>query len=145
MMKKMVSLCALLLFACSLFGCGSAESAAETPAGSGSSTASEESGALALVTDPYGGLFRNGAATETGYYEIISTQPEYINVLYTDYQTLTRTYLCSSPECLHYNALALLGCRRWGKPIFLPAKHKIKFIWFPAALPPTALLPTQRQ
>lgn len=103
MMKKMVSLCALLLFACSLFGCGSADSAAETPAGSGSSTASEESGALALVTDPYGGLFRNGTSTETGYYEIISTQPEYINVLYTDYQTLTRTYLCSSPECLHYD------------------------------------------
>lgn len=104
MMKKMFSLCLLLVLICSLFGCSSAESTATTSTGSdGSAAAAQESGALSLVTDPYGGLFRNGAATETGYYEIMSTQPDYINVLYTDYQTLTRTYLCSSPECLHYD------------------------------------------
>lgn len=104
MMKKMFSLCLLLVLTCSLFGCSSAESTATTSTGSdGSAAAAQESGALSLVTDPYGGLFRNGAATETGYYEIMSTQPDYINVLYTDYQTLTRTYLCSSPECLHYD------------------------------------------
>ena len=100
----MFSLCLLLVLTCSLFGCSSAESTATTSTGSdGNAAAAQESGALSLVTDPYGGLFRNGAATETGYYEIMSTQPDYINVLYTDYQTLTRTYLCSSPECLHYD------------------------------------------
>lgn len=102
MMKKMFALGFLFVLTCSLFGC-SAESTATTSTDASSTASAQESGALSLVTDPYGGLFRNGAATETGYYEIMSTQPDYINVLYTDYQTLTRTYLCSSPECLHYD------------------------------------------
>ncbi len=102
--KKALSLCLMLIMTCLLFGCHSADSAAQnstSSSGDSAAASTEESGALSLITDPYGGLFRNGAATETGYYEIMNTQPDYINVLYTDYQTLTRTYLCSSPECLH--------------------------------------------
>lgn len=102
--KKALCFCFTLIITCSLFGCSNSDSTAQnstSSSGDSAAASTEESGALSLITDPYGGLFRNGAATETGYYEIMNTQPDYINVLYTDYQTLTRTYLCSSPECLH--------------------------------------------
>lgn len=56
---------------------------------------------LVLVTDPYGGIFRNGATTSTGYYELMNTQDGCTNVVYTDYETCVRTYLCGNPNCSH--------------------------------------------
>ena len=140
--KKALSLCLMLIMTCLLFGCHSADSAAQnstSSSGDSAAASTEESGALSLITDPYGGLFRNGAATETGYYEIMNTQPDYINVLYTE-----RIYALLLNACTMMTP-ATLGCQPWGKLIFLPAKHKIKFILFPAVLLPTAPLPTLRR
>lgn len=131
--KKALSLCLMLIMTCLLFGCHSADSAAQNSTSSGGDSvaaSTEESGALSLITDPYGGLFRNGAATETGYYEIMSTQPDYINVLYTDYQTLTRTYLCSSPECLHNDDTCTSWLPTMGQTYLFasPAQNKIYLV-----------------
>ena len=46
---------------------------------------SQQGGNLSLITDPYGGIFRNGAGTSFGYYEIMSAQNNSLNILYTDY------------------------------------------------------------
>lgn len=56
---------------------------------------------MSLITDPYGGIFRNGAGTSFGYYEIMSAQNNSLNILYTDYATDIRTYLCADPDCTH--------------------------------------------
>ena len=62
---------------------------------------SQQGGNLSLITDPYGGIFRNGAGTSFGYYEIMSAQNNSLNILYTDYATDIRTYLCADPDCTH--------------------------------------------
>lgn len=62
---------------------------------------SQQGGNLSLITDPYGGIFRNGAGTSFGYYEIMSAQNNSLNILYTDYATDIRAYLCADPDCTH--------------------------------------------
>lgn len=108
-LKKFLSVFLVSMTACSLFACGgpdhSSSSTQETITSEETqnvpSIPGEEAVPLSLVTDPYGGIFRSGTGTENGYYETMSMQPEFINILYTDYKTRTRTYLCSDPECLH--------------------------------------------
>lgn len=56
---------------------------------------------LVMATDPYGGLFKSGVGTKEGFYEQMITFSNSMNILYTDYETGVRTYLCASPECLH--------------------------------------------
>lgn len=56
---------------------------------------------LVMATDPYGGLFKSGVGTKEGFYEQMIAFSDSMNILYTDYETGVRTYLCASPECLH--------------------------------------------
>lgn len=57
---------------------------------------------VALVTDPYGPLLKNSAATVAGYYELLlSADGTANNILYTDFATKLRIYLCNAPNCTH--------------------------------------------
>lgn len=109
-MKRIRRLCValVLLSTCTLFACSNSDVSiqnVEASTSSGKSDAPSDSpddtGTLTLVTDLYGGGFRNGASNQYGYYEIMKAQADYINVLYTDYETKNRTYLCANPDCLH--------------------------------------------
>lgn len=91
---------ALLLCACSSepSGAASRESvpAAGTPS-SGSETSAENPaapGALTMI-DPA------GLTTEKGYYQLELTGTNVQNILYTDFETGSRVFLCSRPECTH--------------------------------------------
>lgn len=63
-----------------------------------------------LVTDPYGPLLKDSASTDTGYYELLtSADGTANNILYTDFSTKQRIYLCSAPNCTHDND----SCTSW--------------------------------
>lgn len=95
---------ALLLCACSVpsgMPSGESVSAASTPS-AGSETSVQEpatSGALTLISK--GGEGPDGVTTEKGYYELELTGTNVQNILYTDFATGTRVFLCNRPECTH--------------------------------------------
>ena len=49
------------------------------------------------------------ASTETGLYEIVPSGTKGSNIIYTDFDSKTRTYLCNRPECLHKDE----NCPSW--------------------------------
>ena len=66
---------------------------------------------VALVTDPYGPLLKNCAATNAGYYELLlSADGTANNILYTDFATTQRIYLCNMPNCTHDNDRCTSWC-----------------------------------
>ena len=54
---------------------------------------------IELITSVYG--ISSQASTETGLYEIVPSGTKGSNIIYTDFDSKTRTYLCNRPECLH--------------------------------------------
>lgn len=64
---------------------------------------------MSLITDPYGGIFRNGAGTSFGYYEIMSAQNNSLNILYTDYATDIRTCIASNIVIYNTDSTNLSG------------------------------------
>lgn len=62
---------------------------------------------IQLITNVYG--FSNMAVTNTGSYEILPSQKSGSNIIYTDFDSKTRTFLCSRPECLHTDE----SCSAW--------------------------------
>lgn len=57
---------------------------------------------VTLVTDPYGPLLNTSASTNDGYYELLlSADGTANNILYTDFATKQRIYLCNAPNCTH--------------------------------------------
>lgn len=59
------------------------------------------SGELRLVSSAYGAITSSGVATETGYYSAETLQAGTVTVVYTDYASRSRTYLCADPNCAH--------------------------------------------
>lgn len=59
------------------------------------------SGELRLASSACGFLTNNGVATDTGYYSAETLQAGTVSVVYTDYASRTRTYLCADPNCAH--------------------------------------------
>lgn len=105
--EKIVLLLLSLIVICAVFcGCSSKDEISEFD---NSENFEIEEGEIILATDQYGGLFKNGAGVESGFYEPMVVQSNSLNVLYTDYATGVRTYLCSSPECLHNSE----SCTSW--------------------------------
>lgn len=59
------------------------------------------SGELRLVSSAYGAITNSGVATDAGYYSAESLQTGTVTVVYTDYTSRSRTYLCADPNCAH--------------------------------------------
>lgn len=87
-----------LLAAVLLCACG------KKPVGTGSdpsaSTAQSNGPALHMLTEPRA-LLRASTQTENGYYETVSNHEFSENIVYTDYATKSRVYLCNDPGCKH--------------------------------------------
>lgn len=63
-----------------------------------------------LITGPYGPLLDRSTQTNRGYYELLlSADAESNNILYTDFDSKQRIYLCSNPGCTHNND----SCTSW--------------------------------
>lgn len=62
---------------------------------------------IELITSVYG--ISSQASTETGLYEIVPSGTKGSNIIYTDFDSKTRTYLCNRPECLHKDE----NCPSW--------------------------------
>ena len=76
-------------------------------------------------------LFYPDAAQEEGYYEVVDRIEGGGNILYTDYATQTRIYLCSAPNCTHDGE----SCTSWLDPagggarlFLLPQQKKLYVI-----------------
>lgn len=78
---------------------GSLPEEQSTPAATGS-------GAISLITD-FTGL--SGKTGPSGLYEIVRVAEDGRNIVYTDYATASRIFLCSRPECLHADD----SCASW--------------------------------
>lgn len=95
----------LLFSACSGTPSGTASGESVSVAGTssaGSETSMENpaaSGALTLISK--GGEGPDGVTTEKGYYQLELTGTNVQNILYTDFETGTRVFLCNRPECTH--------------------------------------------
>lgn len=108
-MKKRGLFSALLGFTILLCGCTDImkypsfeESISAVSASSADSEAAKQvstSKKLTLISK--GGLGPDGVTTETGYYELALTGTKLQNILYTDFATGTRVFLCNRPECTH--------------------------------------------
>lgn len=86
-----------------------ASSSAETDANS-AAVADTSQNPVSLVTDPYGPLLNTSVSTSTGYYELfLSADATGNNILYTDFQTKQRVYLCNTPGCTHSDD----SCTSW--------------------------------
>lgn len=98
-------LCAGLL----LTGCGGKTKAAPSPAPSASPApvAQELDSPLTLLTDPMGII--TSTQSDAGYYEFFKSGDTGCNILYTDFATQTRVFLCSRPECAHRDD----SCTSW--------------------------------
>jgi len=120
MFKKWQKATALFCLLFSLFATGCGKQPAANPAAPGEK-ATETQGSqpdddrsLRVVTNGnFRNLLLNGAETERGYYDSIiwpldmytedSPWMHCGNLIYTDYQTRTRIFLCSTPGCAHNN------------------------------------------
>lgn len=71
----------------------------------------ENTGSVALVTDPYGGLYRSGFGTANGFYDQFAVTGGSTNIIYTDYASAQRVYLCNQPNCAHNDDT----CTSWFK------------------------------
>jgi len=65
-----------------------------------------------LITGVDGLMNGSKADTENGRYNVIDRGDGSCNIIYTDYATRTRLYLCSCPECTHSDA----SCPSWLSP-----------------------------
>ncbi|MEG0485705.1 MAG: hypothetical protein RR576_09695 [Oscillospiraceae bacterium] len=99
--KTMALLLIGLLAFCSCAKSPNAENSSATPSASPERAVKENGGELVLSTDPYGGLYKLGYGIETGYYDQFNVTGKAVNLLYTDYQTKQRVYLCNRPDCKH--------------------------------------------
>ena len=94
--KQLLCGFAAAVLALSLTACGKGQSADgldakyEPPA---------DAGPLTMVSGY--NLYRQGNANDQGYYEIFKHTEQGNNVVYTDFATSTRLYLCNQPDCLH--------------------------------------------
>ena len=104
-MKRKTVFSMLLAAAVLLCACSGTPSAQSVPAESTSSAGSQTDlqqwagGALTLISE--GGNGPDGVTTEQGYYELEVTGTNLQNILYTDFETGTRVFLCNRPECTH--------------------------------------------
>lgn len=103
----------LLAFACMFFftACSGKSPLQEPSSSPGSSSAAVASsaGTVSILTDPYGGLYKTGCSTQAGYYDQFALTPSSVNILYTDYSSRQRVFLCNKPDCLHNNE----ACTSW--------------------------------
>ncbi|HIW54916.1 MAG TPA: hypothetical protein H9883_08115 [Candidatus Ruthenibacterium merdigallinarum] len=97
-------LCALL----ALTGCQAADapsaSSAPSAAPPASGPAEQEAAPVELTLFSKGGIGPPGVTTENGFYELAVTGTLARNILYTDFATGTRVFLCNRPECTHRDA-----------------------------------------
>ncbi len=82
--------------ALSLAGCGAQVSVGESK----NMPVQSDGSALQMLTNPSNTLCPKDQ-TETGFYEVISRGERTLNVIYTDYVTKSRIYLCNDPGCNH--------------------------------------------
>lgn len=85
-------------------------------------------GSMVLVTDRYGGTINSSAQSREGYYETADFLSDGRNILYTDFATQTRVFLCARPNCTHSDDT----CTSWfvgmaGGTIFLDKNEKYLF------------------
>lgn len=74
------------------------------------------------VATPFDMVAR-GSGNEKGFYQIISNDNGYANLLYTDYATASRVYVCSSPNCEHNTTSCTSYIDNTGFSVF-PAVYK---------------------
>ncbi len=100
--QRMYKLCTVLvgmLLACSLAGCRSESTKTDATQLPQNLVKSGEP-ALQMLTEPGTNLFCR-AQTEAGFYEVIGRGEKVQNIVYTDYATKSRVYLCNDPGCNH--------------------------------------------
>ena len=104
--RLLYPLCLSLLLA----ACSGSEVPSSSVASSAPSAAPESpSTSLTMLTVPEGsGLYYN-TQSDAGYYEIFQNGSSGCNILYTDFATQTRVFLCSRPECTHRDD----SCTSW--------------------------------
>lgn len=91
-----------------LVSCGSLDAASSTDVPDKTDNIYQDT--VHLITDPYGPLLDRNSQTDMGYYELLlSVDAESNNILYTDFESKQRIYLCSSPGCTHNNN----SCTSW--------------------------------
>lgn len=74
------------------------------------SVSSDYQDTVTLVTGPYGPVQIDSVANDSGYYEcLLSADATANNILYTDFSTFQRVYLCSDPNCTHDSE----SCSSW--------------------------------
>lgn len=74
----------------------------------------------------------DGLCTEKGYYELASTGEGRYNILYTDYQTQTRIFLCNRPDCAHCDETCTSFLNKYG--FLFPYEDKIGLFLFGTTL-----------
>lgn len=83
-----------LLAAVMLCACG------KEPSNPSASGAQSNGSALHMLTEP-GAIMRVCTQTENGYYGMVTNREFSSNIVYTDYATKSRVYLCNDPGCKH--------------------------------------------
>lgn len=90
-----------------------------------------------MLTDTDGFMNINYTSTQEGLYELERQgENNYVNILYTDYETATQQYLCADPACTHNtdsctsyiaNAGELTGLFCWDNHLYIYNKPKDAF------------------
>lgn len=66
-------------------------------------------GTVNLAIDAFGGMFKTSCYTDIGFYDQLHSNVGSINIMYTDFATKQRVYLCNKPDCVHNND----SCTSW--------------------------------
>lgn len=103
--------CAVLLCAVLCFSACAANSAVSKPVTQGEATPNNItlSENARMITDVDGIMGRTTANTENGQYYLTMREDGGANIVYVDYATRSRIYLCNRPECTHGDA----SCVSW--------------------------------
>lgn len=72
-----------------------------------------------------------GAQTDNGFYEIAYTGETSVNILYTDFESKTRVFLCNRPECTHdtESCTSWIGDYTGGASLFSDGAYIYVLIW----------------
>lgn len=97
-MKKIVQIILSVLIVFCLSSC-SAKIDDDIPSSHGISSSNQSDGSFVQIGSDAG--VPTFATGESGFYEIVSIFENGNNILFTDYATNQKTYLCSRPECEH--------------------------------------------
>lgn len=120
----------LLVSALLLASCSSPPPAASAPASSSAAPDAVSPAPLHMLSAS--GLGPQGLSTGQGYYELANTGEGCYNILYTDFSTKNRVFLCNRPECTHRDETCTSYLSRGG--FLFPLEGKIGLFLFGTTL-----------